>query len=144
MAWHVWKKFGRPIYWHNGGTAGYRSFLGFDPKQKTGVIVLCNTFHDIDDIGLHWLDPKFRAKLDTPKVHTEIPVDPPTLERYVGEYQLAPTFKITMTHEENHLYAQATGQARLEIYAEKPNEFFLKVVDAQIAFTEEQAVKSRS
>jgi serine-type D-Ala-D-Ala carboxypeptidase/endopeptidase len=28
--------------WHNGGTAGYRSFAGFDPKNKTGVVLLSN------------------------------------------------------------------------------------------------------
>lgn len=30
------------IIWHNGGTGGYRSFLGFDPAHQTGVVVLSN------------------------------------------------------------------------------------------------------
>jgi CubicO group peptidase (beta-lactamase class C family) len=133
MAWHIWKKYGDTIYWHNGGTAGYRSFAGFDLAKKTGVVVLCDTFHEIDDIGLHWLEPQFPvAKFDPPK--PAIAVDPKILETYVGEYRLTPTFSIAITREENHLYAQATGQPRLEIFASKPNEFFLKVVDAQITF----------
>lgn len=41
MAWHVFHKFGADIFWHNGGTAGYRSFAGFVPAKKTGVVVLC-------------------------------------------------------------------------------------------------------
>jgi serine-type D-Ala-D-Ala carboxypeptidase/endopeptidase len=28
--------------WHNGGTGGYRSFIGFDPKHKTAVVLLSN------------------------------------------------------------------------------------------------------
>ena len=47
MAWHVFHKFGTDIFWHNGGTAGYRTFAGFDPARKTGVVVLCNTSFDI-------------------------------------------------------------------------------------------------
>jgi serine-type D-Ala-D-Ala carboxypeptidase/endopeptidase len=59
---------GRHIVWMNGGTYGYRSFLGFDPKIRTGVVVLSNAFRlsgapsgvgDIDDIGLHLLDARF-------------------------------------------------------------------------------------
>jgi len=33
MAWHILKKDGSEIVWHNGGTAGYRSFAGFDPSR---------------------------------------------------------------------------------------------------------------
>lgn len=31
-----------PVLWHNGGTGGYSSFLGFDKERKTGVVVLSN------------------------------------------------------------------------------------------------------
>ena len=59
---------GRHIVWMNGGTNGYRTFLGFDPKIRTGVVVLSNAiklsrtlsgYDDIDDIGLHLLDERF-------------------------------------------------------------------------------------
>ena len=32
----------RHVYWHNGGTGGYRSFCGFIKETRTGVIVLSN------------------------------------------------------------------------------------------------------
>jgi hypothetical protein len=35
---------------------------------------------------------------------------------------------------DNHLFEQATNQPRFEIFEEKETTFFLKVVDAQIAF----------
>ncbi len=47
--------------WHNGGTAGYRSFAGFDPKNKTAVILLSNygdafaNDDSIDKIGIEIL-----------------------------------------------------------------------------------------
>ena len=31
------------IVWHNGGTGGYRTFIGFDPQSRIGVVVLSNT-----------------------------------------------------------------------------------------------------
>lgn len=30
------------VIWHNGGTSGFASFLGFDPDRKVGIIVLTN------------------------------------------------------------------------------------------------------
>jgi serine-type D-Ala-D-Ala carboxypeptidase/endopeptidase len=30
------------LYWHNGGTGGYRSFVGFDKQNQTAVVVLSN------------------------------------------------------------------------------------------------------
>lgn len=60
LGWHIWKKFGAEIIWHNGGTGGYRTFIGFDRNQKTGVVVLSNASNNIDDIALHILHPKFQ------------------------------------------------------------------------------------
>lgn len=45
------------IVWHNGGTGGFRSFIGFDPRRAIGVVVLTNAGRSIDDIGLYLLDP---------------------------------------------------------------------------------------
>jgi CubicO group peptidase (beta-lactamase class C family) len=33
---------GPALHWHNGGTGGYVSFIGFDKKHQTGVVVLSN------------------------------------------------------------------------------------------------------
>ena len=74
-------------------------------------------------------------------MRTEITVDPTVLETYVGVYQLAPTFAITITREGSSLFAQATGQPRFQIFAEAPTEFFLKVVDAQITFEKDSTGK---
>ncbi|HUJ60782.1 MAG TPA: serine hydrolase domain-containing protein, partial [Kofleriaceae bacterium] len=30
-------------FWHNGGTGGFRSFVGFDPQTKRGVVILSST-----------------------------------------------------------------------------------------------------
>jgi len=74
------------------------------------------------------------ASAPEPKSHKEVAVDPKIFDGYAGNYELAPGFVIAVTREGDHLYAQATGQGKAEIYAEGEREFFYKVVDAQITF----------
>jgi Domain of unknown function (DUF3471) len=52
----------------------------------------------------------------------------------VGRYELAPNFILTVTREGGHLFTQATGQPKVEIFPESDRDYFLKVVDAQITF----------
>ncbi len=64
----------------------------------------------------------------------EVPVPAATLSRYVGVYQLAPNFSITVTLAGGHLVAQATNQPAAPIFASSPTRFFYRVVDAEIEF----------
>jgi D-alanyl-D-alanine-carboxypeptidase/D-alanyl-D-alanine-endopeptidase len=60
LGWHVTLRPEGQIVWHNGGTPGFRSFAGFNPKTGVGVVVLSNANTGVlgpDDIGLHLLDP---------------------------------------------------------------------------------------
>jgi CubicO group peptidase (beta-lactamase class C family) len=70
---------------------------------------------------------------ETPKQRKEVALSPEQLDRYVGRYQLAPGFVVEITREGGRVYFQATGQAKLEIFAESETEFFLKLEDAQRA-----------
>jgi hypothetical protein len=71
---------------------------------------------------------------ESPGDRQEISVDPATLDRYVGHYQLRPYSVLTVTRDGSQLFTQLTGQPKLPDYAETPNKFFLKVVDAQVTF----------
>ncbi len=136
LAWHILSRSGgNEIVWHNGGTGGYRSYMAFSPKDGTGVVILSNTSTTagVDDIGRHFLDPVYPL-LAPPVPHTEISLAPEVLDRYVGKYQLAPTFAITVTRENGRLFIQATAQPKLEVFPSAEREFFLKVVEAQITF----------
>jgi serine-type D-Ala-D-Ala carboxypeptidase/endopeptidase len=138
MGWHIWKKYGSEIVWHNGGTNGYRSFAGYDPERKAGVVVLCNTSFGVDDIGLHALDARYEAgRFPPPRERKAIEVDPALLEACVGEYELSPELTITVTRAGGRLYERATGQAQFELFAESPTDFFLKMGDIQITFVKD-------
>ena len=79
-----------------------------------------------------------------PADRTSISVPDKTLELYVGRYELAPQFVIAVTREGAHLYGQATGQPRFEMFATTPTEFFLKVVDAQVSFHTDKSGRADS
>lgn len=134
LAWHILAPpGGGSIVWHNGGTGGYRSFIGFDPVRRIGVVLLTNSVAGADDIGFHLLDASLPLR-PPPRSRTEVAVDSTVLGRYVGEYELVPAFHIVVTQEGKGLFIQATGQSRVPIFAESETGFFLKVVDAQITF----------
>ena len=138
LGWHVLSAHGKEIVWHNGGTAGYRTFIGYDQKARVGVVVLSNagTPAGPDDIGRHLLDAEspLLAPQTAPKSRTEIAVDPGIYDGYVGRYQLAPSSILTVTKTDNHLFAQLTGQPSFEVFPESAKEYFYKVVDAQLTF----------
>ena len=126
------------IITHSGGTGGYRTFAGFIKNGDKGVVVLTNSTENVDDIGLHILneqsplnEPWNRPEEEEAK---EIALDVDVLEAYVGKYQLAPGFILTVSREGTQLSAQATGQPAVPIYPKSKNVFFYKVVKAQLTF----------
>jgi len=138
LGWHILQHDGRDLIWKDGGTLGFGSFIGFDAKARVGVVVPANSFSlatgGVDYIGLHLLDTSMPLAGAPVKERKAVAIDPKILEGFVGRYQLTPTFIITISRDDDRLYEQATGQPKLQIYAESEKEFFLKVVDAQITF----------
>lgn len=130
LGWHIVGPDSAAVLWHNGGTGGYHSFIGFDPRRKIGVVVLSNSTLSIDDIGFHLLTPS--APLAPVRVTIVLPAD--SLDAYVGEYRIAPAFVLSIRRNGDGLVAQATGQGANAIYPSARDEFFLKVVDAQLSF----------
>jgi CubicO group peptidase (beta-lactamase class C family) len=117
--------------WHNGGTFGYASFLCFSADGRHGVVVLANTFADVDDLGFATLltaaplAPAFKA----------VTLPSASLEDYVGTYKLAENFLLRIFRDGDQLLAQATGQGAFPIFPSAPNEFFAKVGGISISFT---------
>jgi uncharacterized protein YneR len=72
------------------------------------------------------------------EVKKEMEVSTDVLKQYVGEYELAPGFRITITVENDKMFGQATGQDKFQLFAEKENMFFLKVVDAKLEFLKDE------
>jgi CubicO group peptidase (beta-lactamase class C family) len=133
LGWTVDTRGGAEIVWKDGGTGGYRSFIGYVAQAKRGVVVLSNATAEIDDIGLNLLDSRFRLAAP-PHYPREAAVAASVLEAHVGRYELRPNFVMTVTREGERLFSQVTGQQRFRIYAMSERKFFYKVVEAQLTF----------
>lgn len=58
LGWHILdRKGGARWWWHNGGTGGFRSFVGLDPAARRAVAVLANDPRSVDRIGHLLLEP---------------------------------------------------------------------------------------
>jgi CubicO group peptidase (beta-lactamase class C family) len=55
MNWIIRSRDGQDVVWHNGGTGGYRTWLGFDKKRGLAAVVLTNSSHGADDLGFELL-----------------------------------------------------------------------------------------
>ena len=101
---------------------------------KYGSLVLHQNGHDQTALRLD-----ASAPLPTIQARTAVHIPPTVGDQYVGRYELAPGFVITVTREENRYFAQATGQGKAEIFPETETDFFYKVVNAQITFVKDKA-----
>jgi CubicO group peptidase (beta-lactamase class C family) len=73
-----------------------------------------------------------------------IELDESVLKEYPGKYELAADFILTIMLEEGRMYAQATGQQRIEIIPVAKDEFKTKGIDALLTFNrgEEGSIES--
>jgi len=83
---------------------------------------------------------------ETPESATAAPaarvaVTPEALDAFVGEYELAPTFIITVRREGTTLLARATGQNELTLVPQTETRFAVQQVDATIEFERDAAGK---
>ena len=135
LGWVIDTRGGGQIIWKNGGTGGYRTFIGYSPRTRIGIVALANTSTNegTDDIGLHLLDARYPLSVPegTPAEHT---VDVQTLDTYVGYYEVSANFILTVTREDNQLFVRGTGQPKGAIFPKSDGEFFSKIVDAQFTF----------
>lgn len=141
LAWHITTLDGHEMVWHNGGTPGFRTFVGFDRARHVGIVALSNSgaAEGVDDIGLYLLSgggPLY----DRAPVRT-VALDAAVFDGYAGRYEISKNFVLTLSREGTRFYVQATNQPRFEIFASAPREFFLKAIDAQLTVEADAAGK---
>ncbi len=146
--WGVNTLEGLRIISHGGGINGFTCNAVRLPETRVYVAILTNREGGVGNLaqklavlasGKEWHEP-VPPKPSDPKPAVAVPavaVSETVLERYVGEYQLAPNFIITVTREGTKLFGQATGQQRFELTPESETKFVIAIVSAQIEFTVE-------
>lgn len=71
---------------------------------------------------------------DKPAPRKQIVLPPEKFDVLAGDYQLGPNFVLTISREGDKYMSQATGQGKLEIFAESETLFYPKAVAAELLF----------
>ena len=133
--WGIGKLGEREMISHTGGINGFSTIIMRFPTDRATVIVLSNNeAGKAGKIGRDLAAIVFGMSYKIAEEIKTVAVPLETLKKYEGEYQLAPTFIITITVEDGKLMGQATGQPKVELFPTSETEFVLKVVDARISF----------
>lgn len=126
--------------WHDGGTYGFRSFVGVDPQTQRAVVIWTNVLgrtNAIDRIGMHLLNPEIPlpARRPAKTEHRQAAMAADEMAAYVGRYRMdfGPTLTLRLAGDQ--MLAQLSGQPEVPVYPEGPGRFFYKVVDAQLEFS---------
>ncbi|GAB4366689.1 MAG: hypothetical protein Kow00121_04320 [Elainellaceae cyanobacterium] len=98
-----------------------------------------------DHISQDLLTILFGQPYELPSIPEAVAIDPAIYDRYIGTYQVAPQFQVSITVEADRLQIQGTGQPRLTLYPASETEYFSRVVnDFRIRFnlTPDETVES--
>ncbi len=96
--------------------ANYKKSVELDPANQGGIEALK------------------KLGVDTKGLVKEVVVDEAILQNYVGNYELAPNFILTVTKSGLQLSAQATGQGAFPVFPKSDSTFYYKVVAAELVF----------
>ena len=139
LGWFVIGKGDDRIFVHEGGTFGFASYLAYDPKSGTGVVVLSNAAGSVGDIALHLLRASFPLEAPKPrKQHREIAVDAGLFDPYAGQYNPGGGWVYTVTHEGGALRIQMPAAPKYRLFPETERDFFIKEADIQVTFERDE------
>jgi CubicO group peptidase (beta-lactamase class C family) len=134
-----WQIDGLGRFWHNGGTGGFRSFIGFDPKTRRGMVILSSSAVSlVDHIALD-LYKVLAGEQVTPV--TSPPVE--QLRQYTGTYQLG-QFKLVFAIKDGRMYITGQGEAPLRIIPISDHEMWFEEQQAIIVFEKDDGKVARA
>jgi D-alanyl-D-alanine-carboxypeptidase/D-alanyl-D-alanine-endopeptidase len=128
LGWHV----RNGVYWHNGGTGGFRSMLMIDPANGKVVAAITNSGkHDVEDLAIHLMDPSRQMRQhDFP-----VPIDATALAAYTGTFQQAEGDRqISFVIKDEQLFFTAKKQPRMGMVYVGEDRFTFKMTDVSIQF----------
>jgi len=124
-----WQIDAKGRYWHNGGTGGFHTFLGFDPKTRRGLVILSATsLQTLDRL----VDPLYDI-LDAK------PTPPPTfptaadLAAYAGHYNFQGS-TIEIHADGKRLYVEGSGVPRIRLIPLTTQDFWIEQLQSVATF----------
>jgi D-alanyl-D-alanine carboxypeptidase len=134
---------GRTSINHGGGINGFNTHLIHFPAQGVVGIALANVNTPAADQIAAAIARIAMGDEQAPRaLRKEVKVAADRLDLLAGEYELRPGFVLKVWRDGDRMLTQATGQGPVEVFALNENQFFLKVVEAQLTFERDAAGKA--
>jgi hypothetical protein len=131
---------GHKVIEHGGGIAGFNGILSYYPGEDLTIVVLSNiSGQDPYEISGSLASVAHGEQVKLISERKELSLSPDALAVYAGVYQLTPSINLSVTVDNHQLMIQLSGQPKLPLFAESEDRFFLKIVDAQVQFTRDEA-----
>ena len=139
LGWMTTQSKGRTYLGHTGSIPGFiANFMKF-PKEDVTIILLSN-YQDVNarQLSDDLIAVAFNESYRLPVKKNAVAITSDVLNKYVGEYRLANGFSITVSVEDDRLFALAKGDAqKIELTPETESKFFLKGPETEIEFLQE-------
>lgn len=131
---------GLKYFGHGAGNAGFTGGYYGSFEGGNGLVVMVNS--DNGEIVQELINSistvyGFKGLSKTKKV-TLADVPEQDLNSYLGNYQLTPELVLTVSREGKKVFVQATGQPKIEAFAESANKFFFKTIQASMEFVKDE------
>ena len=144
LGWQIEQVDGIGIVWKGGASYGSRTYSGFDPKSRVGVVVLSNynSGSGIDDIGRYLLNPNAVADDGTrvrPQERTPSTIPSDLIDAYAGRYRFSNNEVWTVRRDGTRFFIKKPAEPEFEIFPEGDfvkgaDDFFSKTADAMFTF----------
>lgn len=132
-------KDGVRIVSHGGGIEGFNTQLEYAPEKQIAVVVLSNVNGGAPDaMGGQLMDTVLGKPVVLAGERKAVSISKEELAKFVGVYDLAPTFSLTIAISGDHLTGQGTGQPAIDLLYQGVKDghptFFVAPVNAEIEF----------
>ena len=119
-------------YWHNGGTGGFHSFVGFEPKTRRGIVILSATSTSLVD---RLANAMYKVLEGEPPPPAAFPT-PAALAGLAGTYDFSGS-KLIVSAVGKRLYIEGPGEPRHRMLPLSAKEFFIEPLQAAAIFQDE-------
>ena len=135
---------GLKVVTHDGGIEGFNTNLIYVPDKRICVVVLANVNGSVPaQMGPQLLDVVLGKPVILASERKPVPIAKEELAKFVGVYDLAPTFSLTVAQAADGLTVQGTGQPAFPIMyqgvVDGHPRFFIAAVSAELEFVPDAA-----
>jgi CubicO group peptidase (beta-lactamase class C family) len=135
--WWIESLYGKRVVSHGGNVDGFTSQFVRVPEDDVCIVLLNNTYnHEIETIGQSILAIVYNKPY---KMLDGIVLSPDDLKKYEGQYEVNSDYRVVISIEENHLFAQINKEPKFELFAQNSTSFFSKGEDLRMKFTSDNS-----